>query len=107
MKKNKVKGSNGNIKNKAFLKKIQKMSNTELDSLLDKDKPFNILGIRFLERGFARNIAYYNLAFSDDGQKASVEISKIFLNVFSLMMFILILKMVCKKLNTFSLPTIN
>ena len=84
-----IKGGNGSIQNKAFLKKVQKMSNTELDSLLDKDKSFNILGIKFLERGFARNLMYYQLAFSEDGQKASIEIAQLFVAVFSLMMFIL------------------
>ena len=84
-----IKGSDGSLENKAFLKKVQKMSDTELDSLLDKNKPFNILGIRFLERGFARNLTYYQLAFGEDGQKASIEIAQLFLNVFSLMMFIL------------------
>ena len=84
-----LKGSNGSIHNKAFLKKVQKMSNTELDSLLDKDEPFNILGIRFLERGFARNLVYYQLAFGEDGQKASTEIAQLFMGVFTLMMFIL------------------
>jgi hypothetical protein len=84
-----IKGSNGSLKNKAFFKKVQKMSNSELDSLLEKDESLNMLGIRFLERGFARNVSYFQLAFSEDGQKASVEIAQIFLNVFSLMMFIL------------------
>jgi Protein of unknown function (DUF3667) len=84
-----IKGSNGSLHNKAFLKKVQKMSNAELDSLLDKDESLNILGIRFLERGFAKNVAYYQLAFSEDGQKASIEIAQLFVAVFSLMMFIL------------------
>ena len=84
-----IKGSDGSLKNKAFLKKVQTMSDSKLDSLLEKDKPVNILGIKFLERGFARNLTYYQLAFSEDGQKASIEIAQLFLNVFSLMMFIL------------------
>lgn len=84
-----IKGSNGSLHNKAFLKKVQTMSNAELDSLLDKDESLNIMGIRFLERGFAKNLTYYQLAFSEDGQKASSEIAQLFLGVFSLMMFIL------------------
>jgi hypothetical protein len=85
----KIKGSDGSLKNKAFFKRVQKMSNAELDNLLDKDESFNILGIGFLERGFAKNVAYYQLAFGEDGQKASIEIAQLFISVFSLMMFIL------------------
>lgn len=84
-----IKGSNGSLQNKAYLKKVQKMSNAELDSLLDKDESLNIIGIRFLERGFAKNLTYFQLAFSEDGQKASTEIAQLFIGVFSLMMFIL------------------
>lgn len=84
-----IKGSDGSLQNKAYLKKVQKMSNTELDSLLDKDESLNFIGIRFLERGFAKNFTYYQLAFSEDGQKASIEIAQLFIGVFSLMMFIL------------------
>ena len=84
-----IKGSNGSLQNKAYLKKVQKMTDSELDSLLDKDQSLNIMGIRFLERGFARNITHYQLAFSEDGQKASIEIAQLFIGVFSLMMFIL------------------
>ena len=47
------------------------------------------VGIKFLERGFARNLMYYQLAFSEDGQKASIEIAQLLVAVFSLMMFIL------------------
>ncbi len=84
-----IKGSDGSLQNRAYLKNIQTMSNAQLDSILDKDDSFNVLGIRFLERGFARNLTYYQLAFSEDGQKASTEIAQLFLNVFSIMMFIL------------------
>ena len=84
-----IKGSDGGLENKAFFKKVQKMSDAELDSLLEKDNSINLLGIKFLERGFARNIAYYQLTFNEDGQRASTEIAQLFLNVFSLMMFIL------------------
>ena len=84
-----IRGSNGSLQNKAYLKKVQKMSDVELDSLLDKDESLNIIGIRFLERGFAKNLTYYQLAFSEDGQKASIEIAQLFIGVFSLMMFIL------------------
>ena len=84
-----VKGSDGSLQNKAYLKKVQKMSDAELDSLLEKDKSLNMLGIKFLARGFTKNLTYYQLAFSEDGQKASTEIAQLFLGVFSLMMFIL------------------
>jgi hypothetical protein len=83
-----VKGSDGSLENTAFLRKIQKMSDTELDSLLEKSGNINI-GIKFLERGFLKNLTYFQLAFSEDGQKAFAEVAQLIIGVFSLMMFIL------------------
>jgi hypothetical protein len=83
-----IKGSDGSLENTAFLRKVQKMSDSELDSLIEKSGNINI-GVKFLERGFVKNLTYYQLAFSEDGQKASAELAQLFIGVFSLMMFIL------------------
>ncbi len=83
-----VKGSDGSIENKAFLNKVLSMNDAELDSLNDRNKNV-IIGIDFLERGFLKNLTYYQLAFREDGQKASAELAQLVIGVFSLMMFIL------------------
>jgi Protein of unknown function (DUF3667) len=83
-----IKGSDGSLQNKAYLKRVLTMSDSQLDSLNNKYKQVNII-TPFLSRGFQKNFAYYQLAFSEDGQKASAELAQLAIGVFSLMMFIL------------------
>ena len=83
-----IKGSDGSLENKAYLKKVLSMNNNQLDSLNEKDKKVNIIN-PFLSRGFRKNLTYYNLAFSEDGQKASAELAQLAIGAFYLMMFIL------------------
>ena len=65
------------------------MSDAEIDSLLSKKEDFNILGIKFLSRGWFRNQNYYALAFNDDATKAGSEIAHLGNAAFYLMMFFL------------------
>ncbi len=83
-----IKGSDGGLQNTAYLKKILKMSNNELDSLNKKNND-NDFPFQFFNRGFLKNLTYYQLAFNEDAQKASSELAHLFVGVFSLMMFIL------------------
>jgi len=83
-----VKASDGNLNNKGNLKKILTMNNSELDNLASK-KGTSILSNPFLSRGFLKNLTYYQLAFKEDAKKASSELAHLFVNVFSVMMFIL------------------
>ena len=84
-----IKGSDGSLENTAFKRRILKMSNAELDSLLSRDKQFNVFGIKSLTRGMKRNMTYYALAFNDDAEKAGTQIAHFGIAVFSLMMFFL------------------
>jgi Protein of unknown function (DUF3667) len=84
-----IKGSNGGLQNTAYKKRILKMSDAELDSVLNRDKQVNFLGIKSLSRGLLRNQTYYDLAFSDDGMKAVSEIAHLGVGTFSIMMFFL------------------
>jgi hypothetical protein len=84
-----IKGSNGSLQNTAYKKRILKMSDAELDSVLNRDKQVNFLGMKSLERGFMRNKTYYDLAFNDDGMKAVSEIAHLGVGTFSIMMFFL------------------
>ena len=83
-----IKGSNGSIQNTAYLRKVMLMNNEQLDSL-NKKRSFNLLGIDFLTRGFMKNFTYYQSVFGEDATKASSELAHLFVNVFSIMMFIL------------------
>jgi len=83
-----VKGSDGSLVNTAHLKKILTMNNDSLDKVSEKNG-INILGIKFLRRGFTKNLTYYQLAFNEDAKKASSELAHLFVNVFSIMMFVL------------------
>jgi Protein of unknown function (DUF3667) len=83
-----IKGSDGSIQNTAYLKKVLTMNDGQLDSLNEKTREVNII-TPFLSRGFLKNLTYYQLAFSEDGQKASAELAQLAIGVFSLMMFIL------------------
>jgi Protein of unknown function (DUF3667) len=88
----KIKGSDGSLQNTAYKKRILKMSDAELDSILDSrksHKQFSIMGIKSFERGWLRNQTYYELAFNDDATKAGTEIAHLGIGVFSLMMFFL------------------
>jgi hypothetical protein len=84
-----IKGSDGSLENTAYKKRILKMSDAELDSVLNRSKQFNILGIKSFERGWLRNQTYYELAFNDDATKAGVEMAHMGVGIFSLMMFFL------------------
>ena len=84
-----VKGSDGSLENTAFKKKVLKMSDAEIDSLLSKKKGANVFGIKFLSRGWFRNQNYYALAFNDDATKAGSEIAHLGNAAFYLMMFFL------------------
>ena len=84
-----IKGSDGNLENTAFKKRVLKMSDAEIDSLLSKKKDSNVLGMKFLSRGWFRNQNYYELAFNDDATKAGSEIAHLGNAVFYLMMFFL------------------
>jgi Protein of unknown function (DUF3667) len=84
-----IKGSDGSLQNTAYKKRILKMSNEELDSVLHRNKQVNFLGIKSLERGLLRNQTYYELAFNDDGMKAASEIAHLGVGTFSIMMFFL------------------
>lgn len=84
-----IKGSDGSLKNTAHKKKILKMSDAELDSVMAKGQRVNFLGIKSLERGLIRNLTYYGLAFNDDATKAGTKIAHMGIGVFSLMMFFL------------------
>ena len=86
-----IKGSDGSLENTAYKKRILKMSDAELDSVVAKlnEKNGNFLGVKSFERGFFRNKTYYDLAFSDDATKAGVEMAHMGIGVFSVMMFFL------------------
>jgi hypothetical protein len=84
-----IKGSNGSLQNTAYKKRILKMSNEELDSVLNRNKQVNFMGIKSLSRGLLRNQTYYELAFNDDGMKAASEIAHLGVGTFSIMMFFL------------------
>jgi Protein of unknown function (DUF3667) len=84
-----IKGSDGSLENTAFKKRVLKMSDAELDSVMAKRKRVNFMGIKSFERGLFRNQNYYELAFNDDATKAGVEIAHMGIGVFSLMMFFL------------------
>ena len=84
-----VKGSDGSLQNTAHLRKIYIMSNRELDSLNSKSGGTSILFSPFLSRGFKKNQTYYLLAFNEDAKKATSELAHLFVNVLSIMMFIL------------------
>ncbi len=84
-----VKGSDGSLENIAYKKRVLKMSDAELDSILDSHKQFNIFGIKSFERGWLKNRTYYELAFIEDATKAGTEIAHLGIGVFSLMMFFL------------------
>ncbi len=83
-----VKGSDGSLWNTKYFKSILAMNNEQLDSLNEK-RNINILGIKFLNRGFRKNATYYQLAFNEDAKKASSELAHLFVNILSVMMFIL------------------
>lgn len=83
-----IKGSNGSLENTTYRKKVLKMTNDELDSLNLKNDNIN-LPIQSLNRGFLKNMTYYQLAFNEDAQKATAELAQLSIGVFSLMMFIL------------------
>jgi Protein of unknown function (DUF3667) len=83
-----IKGSNGSLENTAYLRKVLTMNDSQLDSLNGKNGQVNVI-TPFLSRGFLKNLTYYQLAFSEDGQKASAELAQLAIGVFSLMMFIL------------------
>ncbi len=99
----KAKGSKGDIKNRAYHKRILGMSNQELDSLILKDKRNKSKYWLFIDRGILRNTTYYQLAFDDDAEKAIRELTDFGVGVISFMMFILmpivafLLKMVYSK----------
>ncbi|MDZ7898241.1 MAG: DUF3667 domain-containing protein [Arcicella sp.] len=84
-----IKGSDGSLENVAYKKRILKMSDAELDSILVKNKKADFMGIKSLSRGLLRNSTYYDLAFSDDGVKAFSEVAHLGVGAFSLMMFFL------------------
>ncbi len=84
-----IQGSDGSLENTAFKKRVLKMSDAELDSVMAKGKNVNFLGIKSFERGLFRNQNYYELAFNDDANKAGLEIAHMGIGVFSLMMFFL------------------
>lgn len=88
-----IKGSDGNLENKAYKERLLKMSDRELDSLLvireKKGHEMNIMGLKPLERGFLRNVTHYELAFENDAEEAIREITHFGIGVFSVMMFIL------------------
>lgn len=83
-----VKGSDGSLQNTAYLKRILTMDNRQIDDVNEKNGT-NIFGIKFLSRGFIKNLTYYQLSFNEDAQKASSELAHLFVGVFSVMMFIL------------------
>jgi hypothetical protein len=88
-----IQGSNGTLENKAYKQRLLKMSDNELDSLIEEreasGRDIAFLGIKALKRGFLRNITHYELAFQDDAEAAMREITHFGIGVFSLMMFIL------------------
>lgn len=84
-----IKGSDGSLENTAYLKKVLAMNNDQLDSLIEKKEDLNSLGFKPLQRGFFKNSMYYQLAFSEDAEKAFSEIAHLGIGAFSLMMFIL------------------
>ena len=84
-----IKGSDGSLQNTASLRKIYAMSSNELDSLNSKPGGTSILFSQFLSRGFKKNQTYYLLAFNEDAVKATSELAHLFVNVLSIMMFIL------------------
>jgi hypothetical protein len=86
-----IHGSDGSLKNTTYMKKVLKMSDSELDSLIEKngDGAINFSGFKSLNRGFFKNLTYYELAFSEDAEKAISEIAHLSIGTFSLMMFIL------------------
>lgn len=84
-----IKGSDGSLENTAFKKKVLKMSDVELDSVMAKGKRINFMGIKSFERGIFKNQNYYELAFNNDAAKAGAEIAHLGIGVFSLMMFFL------------------
>ena len=55
------------------------MSDTELDSINVKNGNFNF-PINLLNRGLLMNSTYYQLAFSEDAEKASSELAHILSN---------------------------
>lgn len=83
-----IKGSDGSLENTTYMKKVLKMTNSELDSLNEKNDNVN-LPIQSLNRGFLKNMTYFQLAFNEDAQKATSELAQLSIGVFSLMMFIL------------------
>ena len=84
-----IRGSDGSLENTAYMKKVLKMSDNELDSLNKKNNSDKKLPFELLNRGFLKNSTYFLLAFNEDVQKASSELAKLSIAVFSLMMFIL------------------
>ena len=86
-----IMGSDGSLENTAFKKRILKMSDIELDSVIAKGwkKDVNFLGLKSINRGWVRNLIYYELGFSDDATKAGTEIAHLGIGIFSLMMFFL------------------
>lgn len=86
-----IHGSDGSLQNMAYKRNLLKMSDEQLDSLISKTPKSNVQfwGLSALRRGFARNITTYELAFSEDAEKAIAEITHFGIEVFSVMMFIL------------------
>ena len=60
-----------------------------LNNKVSENNGINILGIKFLRRGFTKNLTYYQLAFNEDAKKASSELAHLFVNIFSIMVFVL------------------
>ncbi|WP_026994565.1 DUF3667 domain-containing protein [Flectobacillus major] len=83
-----VKGSDGEVRNTAYKKRILTMSNDELDSLITKEE-LKTSPFMFLKRGLLRNTTYYELALNEDAEKAISEIIHFGVGVISFMMFIL------------------
>jgi hypothetical protein len=84
-----IKGSDGSLENTTYLKKVLKMSDEQLDSLNRKKGDETMAFLRPFQRGILRNLTYYQLAFSEDAEKAFSEIAHLGIGAFSLMMFIL------------------
>ncbi|MEA5460552.1 DUF3667 domain-containing protein [Arcicella sp. LKC2W] len=84
-----LKGSDGSLQNTAYLKKVLKMSDEQLDSLNRKKDNTAAAFLQPFQRGILRNLTYYQLAFREDAEKAFSEIAHLGIGAFSLMMFIL------------------
>ena len=84
-----ISGSDGTVENSKYKNILLKMSDNELDSLIKVKKNTNFFGVKLLNRGFTRNYVAYEIAVSEDPEKAFSELAHLIIGVFSLMMFIL------------------